>query len=278
MRLANFLALTLGGASLLVVACHKVPYTGRTQFNLLPDVLMMGLGKSSYASTLSAVKVKKKGEDNVVLQRVGGRISKVADEPTFDWEYSLINEDEVNAWCLPGGYIGFYSGILPVLESEAGMAFVMGHEVAHATAKHGSERMSQQLTLLGGLAGLELYLSQGTDIDPKVRGTIMGALGVAGQYGVLLPFSRAHEAEADVIGMMYMARAGYPPKEGQPLWDRMAAASGGAEPPVFMSTHPSNERRKANLQEWLPAARKKYLRNKLQADTLSVLWPGGAHQ
>ena len=271
MRTLRSVSLWVGVGALVAVACAKVPYTGRRQFNLIPNSLMMGVGKSSYASMLGEVRVKKKGPENEVLQRVGRRISQSAKQPDFAWEYSLIDSEEVNAWCLPGGYIGFYTGILPVLENEAGMAFVMGHEVAHATAHHGAERMSQQLTLIGGLAGLEIYMANRTELKPAQRAAILGALGVGGTLGVLLPFSRTHESEADVIGMMYMSKSGYPPNESIAVWDRMAELSPN-NVPTFLATHPSHEKRKENLREWLPTARKRYERNQRPGDARSTLW------
>lgn len=271
MRTSQLLGLVIGSTALVVVACQKVPVTGRRQFNLVPNSLMMGVGKSSYAAMLGEATVTRSGPDHQVLQRVGGRISKVANEPSYAWEYALLDSPDVNAWCLPGGYIGFYTGILPVLESEAGMAFVMGHEVAHATAHHGAERMSQQLALIGGLGGLELFLANRTELDAEKRAIILGAVGLGAEVGVLLPFSRTHEAEADVIGMMYMARAGYPPAESKEVWTRMGELSPSSVP-TFLSTHPSHKQRKANLQEWLPTATKKYQRNKLPGNTLSPIW------
>lgn len=266
------LALYAGVAVLALVACQKVPYTGRTQFNLIPDSIMRGVGKSSYQAMLSEARVQRQGQDVQVLERVGRRISKVANQPDFDWSFSMIEDEQINAWCLPGGFIGFYSGILPVLKHEAGMAFVMGHEVAHATAHHGAERLSQQLALVGGLAGLELYMSNATELEPKQRGIILAALGLGAEVGVLLPFSRTHESEADVIGMMYMARAGYPPGESTGLWDRMERASPNGIP-SFLSTHPTNENRKQNLREWMPRARKKFERNALSVETVTkTLW------
>lgn len=275
MQTSRILALVVGCAALTVAACQKVPYTGRRQLNLIPNGIMNSVGQSSYAATLSGAQVKKRGEDNETLQRVGGRISKVANEPRFAWEFSLLDEEEINAWCLPGGYIAFYTGILPVLKNEAGMAFVMGHEVAHATAHHGSERLSQQLTLLGGLVGLELYLANQTELTPEQRGILLASIGLGAEVGVMLPFSRSHEAEADIIGMMYMADAGYPPEESKKLWDRMEAESPSSIP-TFLSTHPSNDRRKANLQEWMPEAKKKYERNKLPGNMLATLWSGAS--
>ena len=261
-------------AAALAIACSKVPYTGRLQYNLVPDSIMRGLGATTYTSMLADVKVKRKGEDNDTLQQVGDRISKVANQPKYDWEYKLIKDDEaINAWCLPGGKIGFYTGVLPALNNEAGMAFVMGHEVGHATAHHGAERLSQSLTMLGGLVGLALYLKDQTALKPEERAVLLGALGVGATVGVLLPFSRMHESESDVIGMMYMAEAGYPPGESLDVWDRMADLSEGITIPTFLSTHPSHKKRKENQREWLPQARKKYKRNALDYDTKAALWP-----
>lgn len=265
------MAVSVAAVTLVVVACHKVPYTGRVQYNLIPDVIMRGIGQSSYTSTLAASPVQKKGEDHATLVKVGNQIAGSANQPSYDWEFALIDEATINAWCMPGGYIAFYTGILPVLRNEAGMAFVMGHEVAHATARHGSERLSQQLTVIGGLGALELYMANETELDPKTRGLILGALGVGTELAVLLPFSRTHESEADIIGMMYAASAGYPPNESIALWDRMEAASPSSVP-GFLSTHPSSDNRQANLREWMPQATKKYERNKLAYDTKAPQW------
>jgi predicted Zn-dependent protease len=260
------------GTTVLAAACAKVPFTDRRQFNVVPTSIMQGLGKSSYASTLGSVKVEKKGEDVTTLRRVGSRISKVAKEPKFAWEFNLIEEDTINAWCLPGGYIGFYTGILPALENEAGMAFVMGHEVGHATANHGAERMSQQLTLLGGLAGLELYLANKTKLSTEQQVVLMGAIGLGAEVGAILPFSRLHESEADVIGMMYMAEAGYPPQESVKVWERMEKIAGASTMPAFLSTHPSNDKRIAHQKEWMGQANKVYTRNKLTGNLQAPLW------
>ena len=237
---------------------------------------MRPVGKTTYKQMLAGVSLKSKGADAKTLAKVGRKISKVADKPKYDWTFSLIKDDTMNAWCLPGGYIGFYTGVLPALKNEAGMAFVMGHEVGHATAHHGSERVSQSLTLVGGLVGLELYAKGKTKLKPKERGILLGALGVGATLGVILPFSRTHETEADVIGMMYMAKAGYPPAESIKVWDRFARGSKGVKIPAFLSTHPTTKRRQANQREWLPTARKRYLRNKLGYDTRENLWGAGA--
>ncbi len=261
-----------GAAVVLAVACAKVPVTGRPQYNVVPEAIMKTLGKTSYTDMLSGSRIERKTEDAQTLNQVGAKISRVANQPTYDWDYTLIEDDQVNAWCLPGGYIGFYTGILPVLEHEAGMAFVMGHEVGHAVANHGAERLTQQLTLFGGLAGLEILLSRETQLTPQQRGIVLGALGVGAEVGVMLPFSRMHESEADVIGAMYMARAGYPPEESIAVWDRMGRGSGGNSVPVFLSTHPSDESRQKNLREWMPQANKRYQRNKLAENTTAKKW------
>ncbi|MBW1880399.1 MAG: M48 family metallopeptidase [Deltaproteobacteria bacterium] len=259
------------GLTTLALACSRAPYTKRIQFNLIPNGIMNGIGKTAYTSMLGENKVARGSDNARTLTQVGRRIASAADEPKFKWEYSLIQEDTVNAWCLPGGKIGFYTGILPVLENEAGMAFVMGHEVGHATARHGAERLSQQLALLGGLVGLEVYLSNESQLTTAQRAAILGAIGLGAEVGVMLPFSRAHESEADIIGLMYMSNAGYPPEESVKMWDRMAAL-GGSSMPTFLSTHPPHEKRKENLREWMPKARKRYQRNALNHDTLVTLW------
>ena len=258
----------------LFVACAKVPYTDRVQYNLIPNSIMRGVGASTYTTMLAGETLQRKGEDVDVLNKVGARISKAANQPKYDWQFSMIQDkDTVNAWCLPGGKIAFYTGILPALRNEAGMAFVMGHEVAHATANHGSERMSQQLTVIGGLVGLEVYLANESTIKPRDRAVILGALGVGATLGIVLPFSRLHESEADVIGMMYMADGGYPPAESIQVWDRMEQVAGPSGIPAFISTHPKNAKRQDKLREWLPRARKRYERNALARDTKQTLWP-----
>ena len=258
-------------AGALAVACAKVPYSGRLQFNLIPDSIMRGIGKSAYPTMLKDKKILKKGDKAEALQRVGTRIAAVANKPKFDWQFSMIKEDTINAWCLPGGYIGFYNGILPVLSSEAGMAAVMGHEVGHATAHHGAERLSQQLALLGGLGALYLFLEEGTEMKDEHKAIIIAAAGVGAQFGIMLPFSRAHESEADVIGMMYMAQAGYAPNQSIKVWERMAELS-PSKIPAFLSTHPSHEHRQKNLAKWLDQGQKKYERSKKHKGTSKALW------
>jgi predicted Zn-dependent protease len=247
------------------------------QLNLVPDPLMVGLGDSAYGDMLGQVNLDRKSNDAKVLKKVGKRISRVARKPSYRWRYALIDDDDtLNAWCLPGGKIAFYSGILPVLQNEAGMSFVMGHEVGHAMAHHSAERMSQQATVLGGLTAMYLYMDNKTSLPDEAKNMLLAALGIGIEVGVLLPFSRKHEKEADVAGLMYMARAGYPPEESVDVWTRMGKAAGSSAMPSFLSTHPSHKQRKKNLREWMPSAKKRFGRNALSRDTQITLWTAKA--
>ncbi|MEY3212047.1 MAG: hypothetical protein RIT28_2528 [Pseudomonadota bacterium] len=270
--LTKVLALALI-TSTIGTAAAKVPVTGRRQFNLIPDALMRQLGESSYKSTLADVKLSTGNENSQAIKSVGQAIAKAANQKSYDWEFKLIQENEtVNAWCMPGGKIAVYTGLLPVVQNEAGLAFVMGHEVGHATAHHGAERLSQQLAVLGGMGALYLYLDNKSEMSTEQKAIVVAAMGAGAQVGVILPFSRLHEKEADVIGMMYMAKAGYPPSESIDVWDRMAKASGGGSTPAFLSTHPSEEKRQENLKDWMPQAKKRYERNKLNRNTQTTQW------
>ena len=272
MNLPRSIALVTG-LTVVVFACFKVPYTGRKALNMVPDKLMINLSLSAYDDMLSDEKILKKGTDKELLDRVGKRISRQANRSDYVWETSLIDDAEtINAWALPGGKIAFYTGIQPVLKNESGMAFVMGHEVGHAIARHGGERLSQQMALLGGLAGAYGLLETKTKLNTEQKLVVLGAVGAVAEVGVMLPFSRAHESEADVIGTMYMAGAGYPPGEAVKLWGRMERQTGGSGVPAFLSTHPANEKRQEVIREWLPRAEKRYERNKLTKDTLQTLW------
>jgi predicted Zn-dependent protease len=167
---------------------------------------------------------------------------------------SVIKSPQANAFCLPGGKIAVYTGILPLTQTDAGLATVLGHEMAHATSRHGSQRLLQQSIAQTAIAGAAYSMS---DYDPQRRGMIMAALGAGAQYGVLLPFSRQHESEADQIGLVYMARAGFDPRESIGFWERMAKA-GERQPPEFMSTHPSHGTRIQQLEQWMPQAMEEY--------------------
>lgn len=255
--------------SATIYACAKVPITGRRQLNLLPEADLVAMSLTEYNSFLSENDVVKTGPNQEAVERVGERISKAVEKyldgtkyanrvKDFNWEFNLVNDPTVNAWCMPGGKVVFYTGIMPVCEDDAGISVVMGHEIAHAIARHGNERMSQQLAQqLGGVA-LNVALAD----KPQETQQLFGlAYGLGTNVGVMLPFSRLHESEADEMGLMFMAMAGYDPQEAPKFWERMNA-QGGARPPEFLSTHPSPEKRMEKLNELMPKAMKLYNENK----------------
>ena len=256
-RLANLAwGWALVVATLSLSACATVPVTGRKTFNVIPESQAVAMGADAYQQVLSSSKLVTSGPEYEMVVRVGRRIAAVADDPGYQWEFAVIDEPEtINAFALPGGKVAVYTGILPVAGSDAGLATVMAHEVAHAIARHGSERMTDQLAFQVGGMGLEALL-QGK--GEGTRNLIMAAYGVGGQIGVLLPFSRGQESEADHIGLIYMARAGYDPREAVGFWQRMDAEGGGARPPEFLSTHPNPETRVRDLQRWMPEALAEY--------------------
>jgi Zn-dependent protease with chaperone function len=231
--------------------CATNEYTGRKQLMLVNEDTEKELGVSSYQEVLGKSAVATNTEQVEPVRRVGQRIAAAADKPDFKWEFNTIVDDKtMNAWCLPGGKIAFYTGIFPVLEDDAGMAFVMGHEVGHALMHHGAERMSQNM-VAGGAAGL-VGVALGAK-ESKYSELVMSAFGVATNVGVLLPFSRKHEAEADRVGLELMAKAGYDPHAAVRVWKKMASMN-QQQPPEWLSTHPSHENRIKDMEERLPAA------------------------
>ncbi len=246
----------LGCCLLFLAACQQAPITGRRQLILISRDQEMQLGAQAYREVLSKAKLSTDRQALAILHRVGERIAEKAHEPDYKWEFNLIESDQMNAFALPGGKVAVYTGILPVCKNEAGLAAVIGHEVAHAMARHGAERISQGLVvdLIG--AGI----AYGTrSSDPKARAGILVAYGAGAQLGVVLPYSRKHESEADTIGIRFMARAGYDPAEAVRLWERMARV-GGERPPEFLSTHPDPKKRADALREVLPEMRLLYER------------------
>ncbi len=234
--------------SFLLISCVTNPETGRKAFLLISEGEEMALGNQAYQQVLSKSKLSHRKDWNEVLQRVGKRISQAANRPQFRWQFSLIDSPEKNAFCLPGGKVAVYTGILPILKNEAGMAAVIGHEVAHATLRHGGQRLSAQLGTQLGVLVLGQVL---TGKESTQKQIILAALGLGVQVGVILPFSRANETEADEIGLRYMAKAGYDPNEAPLLWERFGAAEKGG-PPAFLSTHPASSSRQAFLKEQIP--------------------------
>lgn len=248
----------LGGALLaaVITACTTVPETGRRQFNILSAKEEMTLGFSEFDKMKKQVPISKDAAVNAMVRRVGERIAAVANLPGAEWEFVVFESKEANAFCLPGGKVGIYTGILPITRDEAGLATVMGHEVAHAVARHGGERMSTAagLQVLGAAVGVA---SQGSRYAALINQTY----GLGSQLGVALPHSRSQEAEADHIGLLYMARAGYDPEAAVGFWQRFAEfnkKAGGGETPWFLRTHPLDEDRIANLKQLMPKAKAEY--------------------
>ncbi len=231
---------------------EEVPLTGRSQLVDMTREQEAALGLQSYSQILNQSQLVRSGRELEIVQDIGRRLAAVSEDPGFDWEFNLIQSNQANAFALPGGKTAVYTGLLPVAENEHGLAVVMGHEIAHAIARHGAERMAhQKLMQIGSVAAA---VATGS-MDPGTRRMVMGAMGVGAQFGVLLPFSRNHESEADYMGLIYVARACYDPREAPKLWERMGKASKGA-PQEFMSTHPSHETRIRQFEEWMPEALK----------------------
>lgn len=250
------------GVVVLGSACSKVPYTGRQRAILVPWETEIQLGADAYREVLSAEKVVSSGENKDTVVRVGERVRKRTPSKwrKLDWSFSLIHADTVNAFALPGGKVAIYEGILPIMKTEAGMAAVVGHEAAHVVAQHGAERIGGTMMLQLGLGVASIALG-GAGADPAMHDQLMGLLGLGATVGVVLPFSRANELESDHIGAIFMAKAGYDPREAPQIWERMTATF-GASPPAFMSTHPSNAKRIERLNEEMPGYMKYY--NKLK--------------
>jgi predicted Zn-dependent protease len=244
------------GVSFFVSACATIPISGRRSFNVVPEDQEMALGVDAYKEVVSQAKRSSDPVATAMVQRVGQRIAAVSHRPDYAWDYILIDDPKnQNAFCLPGGKVAVYTGILPLTKTETGLAVVLGHEIAHAIAKHGAERMTQQLLINLGGESLEMALSKK---PAETRQAARMAFGLGTTVGAVLPFGRNQESEADRLGLIYMAQAGYDPREALAFWKRMDAASGGQAPPQFLSTHPSHETRVKDLEKWLPEAEQIY--------------------
>ncbi len=230
---------------------EEVPLTGRTQLVDMSQEQEMALGLQSYREILSQERVIPDGEVVDAVRAIGQRLARVSEDPGFTWEYNVIESEQANAFALPGGKVAVYTGILPIAANANGLAVIMGHEIAHAIARHGAERMAYQKLVQFGTLATGMAIG---DMDIQTQRMVMGALGVGAQVGVLLPFSRSHESEADYMGLIYVARACFDPREAPLLWERMGEASGGKAPAEFMSTHPSNETRVQQFEAWMPEA------------------------
>jgi predicted Zn-dependent protease len=264
MSIRSTLAAVLAVLTLLA-ACSTVPLTGRRQLALVPASEMQAMSYQQYGDFLNSNKLSTDAAQTAMVKRVGQRIEGAVEQymdykglraqlSGYQWEFNLVESSEVNAWCMPGGKVVVYTGLLPVAQDETGLAVVLGHEIAHAIARHGDERMSQGLLQQMGGAALAAGLERK---DPATQQLWMTAFGVGTTLGVMLPYSRTHESEADHMGLMFMAMAGYDPAASLTFWERMAAGSKGA-PPEFLSTHPADQTRIANIRKLLPEARKRY--------------------
>jgi predicted Zn-dependent protease len=248
---------------MLCVSCTTVPVTGRHELNLVSSDQEMQLGLSSFEQLKKDTPISHDPALNALVQRVGERVARVAgkDLPDAKWEFVVFDSAEANAFCLPGGKVGVYSGILPITQTDAGLATVLGHEIGHAVAHHGASRMSQAMLTQAGGQALNSALSTS---DPRWQSAAALAYGVGAKVGVELPYSRAQESEADHIGLVYMGRAGYDPKEAVAFWQRFAEYNqqhGGGSTPGFLRDHPVDSVRIKQLQSWLPEAQADYSKN-----------------
>ena len=243
-------------ALLVAAACQTVPVTGRSQLILLPEGSELQMGLSSYEQILKKSRVATDPRVNEQVARVGRRIAEATRRTDYAWEFKVLEDKQANAFCLPGGKVAVYTGLLPITADDAGLGAVLGHEVAHAIARHGGERVSQTLLVQTGLAATQVALSRN---DPRTVQAVTSLLGAGATVGVLLPWSRAQESEADRLGLIYMAKAGYDPSAARDLWVRMGRlAKGKQQPPELLSTHPAPATRIQDIERWLPEALQHY--------------------
>ncbi|MBW1781574.1 MAG: M48 family metallopeptidase [Deltaproteobacteria bacterium] len=250
----------------LLVSCSTVPVTGRRQLDLIPASTMLSMSFQQYEAFLKNKKLSTNRAQTEMVKRVGHRIQKAVEQymaennlshtlKDYRWEFNLVESPDVNAWCMPGGKVVVYSGILPITRDEAGLAVVMGHEIAHAVARHGDERMSQALLVQTGGIALSAALASKPEATRQIW---MTAFGLGSSVGIILPYSRLHENEADRLGLIFMAMAGYDPHEAVPFWERMAKQKKGEAPPEFLSTHPADDTRIRNIRAAIPDAMRYY--------------------
>lgn len=260
----NYLSLSLVATLMLFAGCSSVPVTGRKQLSLVSNQEVLTLSLQQYDEFIKSAPVSTDKTNTALVQKVGRAIASAvesyltnngyADEvASYSWEFNLVKSDEVNAFCMPGGKIVVYEGILPYTQNETGLAVVLGHEVAHAVAKHANERMSNQMATQYGTTAIGAALGGTSAATQQIAAA---ALGLGAQYGILLPYSRKQELEADKLGLIFMAMAGYDPSQAAAFWQRMSQQGGST--PEFMSTHPSDNTRIQQIQKDLPEALKYY--------------------
>ncbi len=250
----------------MLYSCTTVPVTGRSQLNLIPSESMLSMSYQQYDQFLKENKLSTNAVETERVKRVGRNIERAVVRyfaernmshhlRDYKWEYNLVESKELNAWCMPGGKVVVYEGLLPITVDDTGLAVVMGHEIAHAVAQHGNERMSQQLAMqLGGMALATAVASR----PQQTQQLWMAVFGVGTQVGILLPYSRLHENEADELGLTFMAMAGYDPRKAVDFWERMSAAKSGQAPPEWLSTHPSDQTRMQRIKAIIPTVMKYY--------------------
>ncbi len=251
---------------LVVIACQTVPITGRQQLSIIPAKEILSMSATSYKDFLAEHPIITGTAESAMVTRVGKRIQGAVEKyfrehnlsnrlQGYEWEFNLVSDEADNAWCMPGGKVVIYTGILPISRDDKGLAVVMGHEIAHAVASHGDERMSQGLIAqMGGIAlstALSSYPAQTADL-------FMTAFGIGTEVGVMLPYGRLQETEADRLGLIFMAMAGYDPREAPDFWKRMSSGKQNAAPPEFLSTHPADATRIMNLQKQMDEAMSYY--------------------
>lgn len=253
--------------AIFIISCATVPLTGRRQLTLLPESELTAMGVSAYGDFMKQTKIAPNNAETRMVKEITGNITAAAEKylrqnglesriSSFDWEINLIEDETPNAWAMPGGKMVVYTGILPYTKTPGGLAVVIGHEIAHVVARHGNERMSQGLLIQTGGLALSAALAEKPQ---ETQQLFMAAFGIGATVGLSLPFSRTHEYEADYLGLIFMSMAGYNPNVAVEFWERMSSL-GGARPPEYLSTHPSDQNRIANIQKMMPEALQYYQR------------------
>ena len=255
----NKIKLYIFAALIFIGACVSTPVSDRSAFIVIPFSQEVSMGTQAYKEILAKEKPSTNKKLIQIAKRVGQRLAATTNMTDLKWEFTVVDSKQQNAFALPGGKTAVYTGILPVCKNEAGLAAVLGHEIAHVTARHAGQRMSQQFLLMGVMSVASISMANNSQ-----RGAILGAMGVGAMYGVSLPFGRSNESEADQIGLIYMAQAGYDPREAIRFWGRFSNMKGGKKIPEFLSTHPSDNTRIRELQEYLPHAIRIYESRKVK--------------
>ena len=266
MKRVRIVILLFISLSLVSLSCSTVPITGRSQLNLISDSEMLAMSFQQYDVFLKESELSTNKSEVNLVKRVGRNIQHAVEKfmrennlldrlEGYKWDFNLVESDQVNAWAMPGGKVVVYTGILPITQDDTGLAVVLGHEIAHAIAEHGNERMSQELLRQAGAVSLMVAMNN----EPsQTKALWLGIYGAGTQLGIMLPYGRTHESEADHLGLIFMAMAGYDPHAAPEFWKRMSDNKKGEAPPEFLSTHPSDETRMNDLNSWIPEAMQYY--------------------